>query len=59
MTTGAIIFMALSWAFVLGLATWSYKRILSHPKHLDPDGVGPALPPEPPLVQDVPPPRGR
>lgn len=29
MTTGAILFMALSWAFVLGLTGWCYGRILS------------------------------
>ncbi len=29
MTTGAIVFMALSWAGVLGLAGWSYARILT------------------------------
>ncbi len=28
MTTGAILFMTLSWAFVLGLLGWSYARIL-------------------------------
>lgn len=49
MSTGAIIFMALSWAFVLGLVTWSYARILSNMgrKHHDPDGIGPAVPPVP------------
>jgi hypothetical protein len=49
MSTGAMIFMLLSWAFVLGLVTWSFRRILSHPKHFDPDGIGPAAPPEPGL----------
>ena len=29
MTTGAVIFMILSWTFVLGLAAWSYSRLLS------------------------------
>lgn len=47
MTTGAIIFMALSWSFVLGLTLWSFVRILRHPRHFDPDGIGPAVPPEP------------
>ena len=28
MTTGALVFMALSWAFVISLAAWSYRRIL-------------------------------
>jgi hypothetical protein len=28
MTTAAMVFMALSWAFVLGLTGWSFKRIL-------------------------------
>jgi hypothetical protein len=50
MTTNAIIFMALSWAFVLGLVFWSFARILGHKKHFDPDGIGPARPAEPPAV---------
>lgn len=29
MTTGAVIFMALSWTLVLGLALWSYGKLLS------------------------------
>lgn len=29
MTTGAIIFMSLSWAFVLGLTFWSFRKMLS------------------------------
>lgn len=28
MTTGAIVFMALSWTLVLGLAFWSYGQLL-------------------------------
>jgi hypothetical protein len=28
MSTGALIFMVLSWTFVLGLVTWSFARIL-------------------------------
>ena len=47
MSIGALIFMALSWAFVLGLVTWSYVRILRNPSHFDPDGIGPASPPKP------------
>ena len=51
MTTAAIFFMALSWIFVLGLMTWCFKRILGHQKHHDPDGIGPAQPPEPGLTE--------
>jgi hypothetical protein len=32
MTTSAIIFMALSWAFVLGLTFWSFRKMLSTDK---------------------------
>lgn len=46
MTTGAIVFMVLSWGFVLGLTSWSFVRILRHSRHFDPDGIGPAVPPE-------------
>lgn len=55
MSTGAIIFMAISWTFVLGLMGWSYYRILTHQGHHDPDGIGPAQPPVPPRrdAQDV------
>jgi hypothetical protein len=28
MTTGALVFMGLSWAFVLGLTGWSFTRLL-------------------------------
>lgn len=28
MTTGAIIFMAMSWTFVLGVTFWAFLRIL-------------------------------
>jgi hypothetical protein len=28
MTTGAMIFMGLSWAFVLGLTGWAFTRLL-------------------------------
>ncbi len=50
MSTGAILFMAGSWAFVLGLMTWSFSRLLSG-KKIDPDGVGPALPEPPPTTK--------
>ena len=45
MTLPAILFMAASWTFVLGLAAWSYSRLLGNRKHFDPDGIGPAVPP--------------
>lgn len=44
MTTGAIIFMALSWTFVLGLTGWAFYRLLTHKKDDDPDGE--EVPPE-------------
>jgi hypothetical protein len=47
MSTGAIIFMAGSWIFVLGLTFWSFARLMSDKKHHDPDGIGPASPPVP------------
>ncbi|HEV2148419.1 MAG TPA: hypothetical protein VGR37_13535 [Longimicrobiaceae bacterium] len=47
MTAGAVVFMAASWAFVLGLTFWSFAKILRARKHFDPDGIGPAVPPEP------------
>ena len=28
MSSGALVFMAASWAFVLSLVAWSYRRIL-------------------------------
>ncbi len=43
----AILFMAASWTFVLGLTFWAFARILRKQKHFDPDGIGPASPPEP------------
>lgn len=46
MSTGAIVFLILSWTLVLGLMLWSFAMILRHRKHLDPDGIGPAVPPE-------------
>lgn len=51
MTTAAMFFMAGSWIFVLGLTFWSFARILKHQRHMDPDGIGPAQPPEPPLTE--------
>lgn len=54
MSTGALIFMALSWALVLGLTTWAFARILKVQGHHDPDGIGPASPPVPPAA-DAPP----
>lgn len=47
MTAGAILFMALSWIFVLGLTAWAFARVLGGQRHFDPDGIGPASPPEP------------
>ena len=47
MTTGALIFMLVAWTFVLGLMFWSFHKILRGQKHFDPDGIGPASPPEP------------
>lgn len=47
MSTGAIIFMAISWTFVLGLLAWSYYRIMTAKDHFDPDGTGPDKPPVP------------
>lgn len=47
MTTGALIFMIASWAFVLGLTFWSFAVILKKQKHHDPDSIGPMAPPEP------------
>jgi hypothetical protein len=47
MSSAAIVFMVASWAFVLGLTFWSFARILRKQAHFDPDGIGPASPPEP------------
>ena len=47
MSGGAIVFLLLSWSFVLGLMIWSFARILGNKRHFDPDGIGPAQPPEP------------
>ena len=45
MSTGAVIFMALSWTFVLGLMIWCFSKILRKKAHHDPDSLGPAAPP--------------
>ena len=34
MTAGAIVFMAVSWTFVLGLTGWAFSRILKKPSRL-------------------------
>lgn len=47
MSAGALIFMLVSWTFVLGLMGWSYSKILRGKRHFDPDGTGPASPPVP------------
>lgn len=47
MTVGAIVFMALSWIFVLGLTGWAFGKILRMQAHFDPDGIGPEVPPVP------------
>ena len=47
MHTEALIFMVCSWAVVLGLVAWSFYKLLTMKKHFDPDGIGPASPPEP------------
>lgn len=51
MTGAAVAFMALSWGVSLGLVGWSYHRILTHKKHHDPDGIGPAQPPVPAITE--------
>lgn len=56
MTPAAILFMAASWTFVLGLTTWAFARLLRDKKHFDPDGIGPASPPVPPEAPPLPPP---
>ncbi|HST57885.1 MAG TPA: hypothetical protein VLK84_04285 [Longimicrobium sp.] len=52
MTTQAIIFMALSWTFVLGLTGWAFARLMSSKEHFDPDGIGPDSPPVPGRAED-------
>ena len=51
MTTAALFFLIGSWAFVLGLMFFCFARILKHQWHFDPDGIGPAQPPVPPLTE--------
>lgn len=46
MSTGAVVFWVLSWAFVLGLTGWAFGMILRGRRHFDPDGIGPGVPPE-------------
>jgi len=46
MSTSAILFMAGSWAFVLGLTFWAFRKLLQDKKHFDPDGLGPEVPPK-------------
>jgi len=43
MTTNALLFMLGAWAFVLGLTSWSYKKLLSTPpdEKLPPPGSMP------------------
>lgn len=47
MSTGAAVFMALAWIFVLGLMISTFAKILRTQDHFDPDGIGPAAPPVP------------
>ena len=51
MTGAALVFMVLSWIFVLTLTVWSFKRIMGHQAHHDPDGIGPAQPPVPGMTE--------
>jgi hypothetical protein len=46
MSTGAIAFWLASWAFVLGLTAFCFRRILTLRRHHDPGGIGPAHPPQ-------------
>lgn len=50
MTPAAIVFMAASWIFVLGLTFWSFRRLMADKDHFDPDGIGPGSPPVPPAA---------
>jgi hypothetical protein len=56
MSTGALLFMLVSWTLVLGLTFWSYSRVLRKRRHFDPDGIGPEAPPEPGAAEGVLPP---
>lgn len=42
MTTGAVVFLVLSWTFVLGLTVWSFSRVLRSIRKQEPDETGPA-----------------
>lgn len=46
MSTGALIFMLVSWTAVLSLTGWAFTTLLRDRKHFDPDGLGPAEPDE-------------
>lgn len=35
MTTGAIVFMTISWTFVLSLTFWAYRKMLSTDKKVE------------------------
>jgi hypothetical protein len=56
MSTGSMIFMGVSWFFVLGLMFWSFSRVLSKKKHHDPDSLGPGVPPIPGAREGIMPP---
>jgi hypothetical protein len=51
MTTGAVVFMAISWTFVLGLTSWALSRVMSAQAKRDPDGPGPEKAPTPPAAR--------
>ena len=53
MSTAAIVFWLGSWAFVLGLTAFCFYRILRLRRHHDPDGIGPAHPPQPGAADDA------
>ncbi|MBX3131908.1 MAG: hypothetical protein KF689_00805 [Gemmatimonadaceae bacterium] len=55
MSTGALIFMLVSWTAVLSLTGWAFATLLRDRKHFDPDGIGPAAPEQDPSGQN---PRG-
>lgn len=47
MSTGALIFMLVSWTAVLSLTAWAFATLLRDKQHFDPDGIGPAAPDQP------------